>query len=168
ARSASPHLFTLARTLDAATPHPETSTGGISTVLHDLAERLGHRQMVIVISDLFDNTEKLLQAFHHLRHKRHEVILLQIIADDELTFPFRSFTLFENLETRGRRNGGGAQKLRLDPATVRGDYLANLSRHLKAIRDEANTLRISHALFKTTDSLEKSLTTYLAQRMGSR
>jgi len=161
ARSASPHLFTLTRTLDATSIGNE---GNISTVLHDLAERLGHRQMVIIISDLFDSTADLLQAFHHLRHKRHEVILLQILSDDELTFPFRSFTLFENLET----HRGGAQKLKLDPASVRNTYLANLNYHLKAIRDEANALRISHALFKTTDSLEKSLTTYLAQRMGSR
>jgi uncharacterized protein (DUF58 family) len=158
ARSASPHLFTIARTLDAATPRSE---GSISAILHEVAERLGHRQMVILISDLFDNAEKLHQAFHHLRHKRHEVLLLQIMSDDELTFPFRNFSLFENLET-------ASQKIKLDPATVRATYLANLARHLKSIRDECNALRISHTLFKTTDSVEKSLTTYLAQRMGSR
>src|ERR1035437_9127304 len=49
ARSASPHLFTLARTLDATTPRAE---GSISDILHDIAERLGHRQMVIILSDL--------------------------------------------------------------------------------------------------------------------
>jgi uncharacterized protein (DUF58 family) len=158
ARSASPHLFTIARTLDATTPGGES---GISGILHDVAERLGHRQMVVLISDLFDDTAKLLQAFHHLRHKRHEVIVLQIMAEDELTFPFRKFSLFENLEA-------GEQKIRLDPASVRATYLENLARHLKAVRDECNALRISHHLLKTSESVEKALTTYLAQRMGSR
>jgi uncharacterized protein (DUF58 family) len=158
ARSASLHLFTIARALDATEPGGES---GISGILHDVAERLGHRQMVVLISDLFDDTEKLLQAFHHLRHKRHEVIVLQIMAEDELTFPFRKFSLFESLET-------GDQKVRLDPASVRATYLENLARHLKAVRAECNALRISHTLFKTNESVDKALTTYLAQRMGSR
>jgi uncharacterized protein (DUF58 family) len=158
ARSASPHLFTIARTLDATEPGGES---GISGILHDVAERLGHRQMVVLISDLFDDTEKLLQAFHHLRHKRHEVIVMQVMAEDELTFPFRKFSLFENLEA-------DSQKIRLDPASVRATYLENLARHLKAVRDECNALRISHTLFKTSESVDKALTGYLAMRMGSR
>jgi uncharacterized protein (DUF58 family) len=158
ARSASPHLFTIARALDATEPGGES---GISGILHDVAERLGHRQMVVLISDLFDDTEKLLQAFHHLRHKGHEVIVMQIMAEDELTFPFRKFSLFESLEM-------GGQKIRLDPASVRATYLENLARHLKAVRDECNALRISHTLFKTSESVDKALTGYLALRMGSR
>jgi len=157
-RSASPHLFTIARTLDAITPQHESA---ISGVLHEVAERLDHRQMVILISDLFDNTDDLMKAFHHLRHKRHEVLVMQIMADDELTFPFRKFSLFENLELT-------TQKLKLDPATIRANYLENVARHLKAVRDGCNTMRINHTLFKTNESLEKALSTYLAQRMGSR
>jgi uncharacterized protein (DUF58 family) len=158
ARSASPHLFTIAKTLDATQPGGES---GISEILHDVAERLGHRQMVILVSDLFDDAEKLLEAFHHLRHKRHEVIILQIMAEDELTFPFRKFSLFESMEI-------GTQKVRLDPVSVRATYLENLARHMKAIRDGCNALRISHHLLKTSESVEKALTAYLALRMGSR
>ena len=160
-RSASPHLFTIARTLDAITPTPSQQETSISSVLHEVAERLDRRQMVILISDLFDNTENLMKAFHHLRHKRHEVLVLQIMADDELSFPFRKFSLFENLETI-------SQKLKLDPVTIRANYLENVARHLKAIRDGCNSMRINHTLFKTNESVEKTLSTYLAQRMGSR
>jgi uncharacterized protein (DUF58 family) len=161
-RSASQHLLTIARTLEAITPNPQpTGEGAISDVLHEVAERLDHRQMVILISDLFDNTENLMQAFHHLRHKRHEVLVLQVMAEDELTFPFRKFSLFESLEVAG-------QKLKLDPATIRATYLENMARHLQSIRDGCNALRISHTLFKTNESLEKSLGAYLALRMGSR
>jgi uncharacterized protein (DUF58 family) len=159
-RSASQHLLTIARTLEALPPKVE-GEGSISDVLHQVAERLDHRQMVILISDLFDNTEKLIQAFHHLRHKRHEVLVLQVMAEDELTFPFRKFSLFESLEVAG-------QKLKLDPASVRATYLENVARHLQAIRDGCNALRISHTLFKTNEPMDKALGTYLALRMGSR
>jgi uncharacterized protein (DUF58 family) len=160
-RSASPHLFTIARTLDGITPLPAEKETSISSILHEVAERLGHRQMVILISDLFDNVDDLVKAFHHLRHKRHEVLVLQVMADDELTFPFRKFSLFENLEAM-------AQKLKLDPLTVRANYLENVARHLKRLREECNGMRISHSLFKTNESVEKVLAGYLAQRMGSR
>ncbi|MGN6370052.1 MAG: DUF58 domain-containing protein [Phycisphaerae bacterium] len=160
-RSASPHLFTIARTLDAIAPGASGNEVPISAILHDIAERLDHRQMVILISDLFDKTDDLMKAFHHLRHKRHEVLVMQIMADDELTFPFRKFSLFENLEAM-------AQKLKLDPVTVRANYLENVARHLKAIREGCNGMRISHSLFKTNETVEKALSTYLAQRMGSR
>ena len=158
ARSASPHLFTITRALDATQPGGES---GIGAILHDLAERFGHRQLVVLISDLFESSEKLINAFHHLRHKRHEVIVLQIMAEDELNFPFRKFSLFENLELKG-------QRLKLDPVTARATYLENLARHLKALRDACNQMRISYALFKTNESVEKALTAYLARRMGSR
>ncbi len=158
ARSASSHLFTIARTLDATQPRGDT---GIAEILHGVAERLGHRQLVVIISDMFDNADKLIQAFHHLRHKRHEVIVLQIIAEDEVNFPFRKFSLFENLEHAG-------QRLKLDPVSVRSIYLENLARHLKKVRDACNQMRISHALLKTSESVETSLSHYLAMRMGSR
>jgi uncharacterized protein (DUF58 family) len=158
ARSASAHLLAIARALESCEPREESSIAG---VLHDVAERLGHRQMVILISDLFDNAEKLIEAFHHLRHERHEVIVMQIMAEDELTFPFRKFSQFESLEA-------GASKVKLDPATARATYLQNVARHLKAIRDGCNQLRISHVLFKTSETVEHALSEYLALRMGSR
>jgi uncharacterized protein (DUF58 family) len=158
ARSASPHLFTIARALDDTMPGGES---GVSTVLHDVAERLGHRQLVVLISDMFDNTGKLIEAFHHLRHKRHEVILLQIVADDELTFPFSKFSLFDSLEVSG-------QRLKLDPVTTRATYLENIARHQKAVRDACSAMHISYGLFNTSETVEKALTAYLARRMGSR
>ena len=158
ARSASPHLFTITKTLDATQPGGES---GIAEILHDVAERLGHRQLVVLISDLFDNADRLMEAFHHLRHKRHEVIVLQIMAEDELAFPFRRFSLFENLELAG-------QRLKLDPATTRATYLENVARHLKKIQDACNAMRIGYALFNTNEPVDKTLTAYLARRMGSR
>ncbi len=158
ARSASAHLFTIAR---AARRLRAGGESGIGAILHDVAERLGHRQLVVLISDLFDNAEKLVQAFHHLRHKRHEVIVMQVMADDELSFPFRKFSLFESLEI-------SSQRVKLDPVTMRATYLENLARHLKTVQDACNEMRISYTLFKTNEPVDMALAAYLARRMGGR
>lgn len=156
AKSNPAHLLHLVRTLDAAKPAGE---GGLAPLLHELAERLPRRGMVVVISDLFDDADALAQALYHLRHRRHEVLLLQVMATDELTFPFRQWGMYENLEQP-------AQKLRLDPATTRAVYLDNLERHQTTLTAACRKLHISHRVLNTSQPLDGALAAYLAQRMG--
>jgi uncharacterized protein (DUF58 family) len=158
AKSSATHLMRILKTLDATRPQNES---GVAPILHEVAERVPRRGMVIVISDLFDRVDALVEAMHHLRHRRHEVVLLHVMADDELTFPFRKWTLFENLER-------GNDRVRLDPATMRAQYLENVARHLKALRDAAGKLNVSHVLLNTSRPFDDALTGYLAARVGWR
>ena len=155
-RSAPSHLMRILHTLDQTKAERESS---IAPLLHEVAERISRRGLVIVISDLFEQAEPLIESLHHLRHKRHEVILLHVMAHDELEFPFRKWSLFENLEQTNDR-------LRLDPATMRAMYLENVANHLRAIREAASKLNISHVLLDTSRPFDDALTVYLAQRMG--
>jgi hypothetical protein len=148
----------IVRTLDNTTAEKES---GIAPLLHEVAERIARRSMVIVISDLFDDADKLVEALHHLRHKRHEVILLQTMANDELDFPFRKWSLFENLEQSGDR-------LKLDPAMMRSIYLQNVANHLQKIREAVAKMRISHLLLNTNQAFDEALMMFLAQRAGRR
>ena len=157
-RSAPSHLMRMLYALDQTRAERES---GIAPLLHEVAERIRVRGMVLIISDLFDESPALIEALHHLRHKRHEVILLHVMAHDELEFPFRKWSLFENLEDP-------AERLRLDPAMMRTIYLENVANHLKAIRDAAAKMNISHVLLDTSRPFDDALTTYLAQRMGQR
>ena len=113
-RSSPMQLQRIVRTLDETKPARES---GIAPLLHEVAERIARRSMVVVISDLFDDVEKLIEALHHLRYKRHEVILMQTMASDELEFPFRKWSLFENLENT-------TDRMKLDPAMMRNHLLA--------------------------------------------
>jgi uncharacterized protein (DUF58 family) len=149
-------LMRILRTIDATTAEQES---GIAPILHEVAERIDRRGMVVLISDLFEDAGKLIEAMHHLRHKRHEVILLQVMANDELDFPFRKWSLFENLER-------GAEKIRLDPALMRSNYLEALARHQQALKDGLAKLHVSHLLLNTSRPFDEVLSTYLAQRMG--
>ena len=157
-RSAPAHLMRLLYALDKIRAGKESA---IAPLLHDVAERIARRCMVIVISDLFDQAPALIEALHHLRHQRHEVILLHLMAHDELEFPFRKWSLFENLEKADDR-------LRLDPALIRTIYLQNVAAHLKAIREAAGKLNINHVLLDTSRPFDDALTVYLAQRMGKK
>jgi len=157
-RSSPTHLMRLLRTLEATQAVGESAIGPL---LHEVAERINRRGLVVIISDLFDESEALVEALHHLRFKRHEVILLQVVARDELEFPFRGWSLFENLEQPDDR-------LRLDPSVMRTVYQANMAAHLKAIREAAGRLDISHMLLDTTRPFDEALAGYLARRMGKK
>jgi uncharacterized protein (DUF58 family) len=156
ARSSASHLIRILRTLDATEAAGESA---IAPLLHQVAERIGRRGVVIIISDLFDKSDQLIEALHHLRHKRHEVLMLQVMANDELEFPFHKWSQFENLE---RVN----HKLALDPAIMRTNYLKNVAAHLKSIREAVGKLNISHVLLNSSEPFDVALTTYLAQRAG--
>lgn len=155
-RSSPTHLMRILRALDATAPERES---GIAPILHEVSERIPRRGMVIIVSDLFDKADALVEAMHHLRHRRHEVLLLQVMAADELTFPFRKWSLFENLER-------SADRVRLDPATMRAQYLENVARHLDTIRIAAGKLNISYVLLNTSEPFDEALMTYLAARVG--
>ncbi len=153
-RSSPSHLLRILQTLDATCAKEES---GIAPLLHDVAERITQRGLVIVISDLFDDAKQLIESLHHLRHKRHEVMLLQVMAHDELDFPFRKWSLFENLEKN-------TDRLRLDPANMRTTYLENVAAHLRTIRLAASRMNVSHVLLDTSRPFDDALTMYLAQR----
>jgi len=156
AKSSPAQLMRLLRALDDTQPAGES---GIAPILHEIAERISHRGMVIVISDFFDQAPALIEALHHLRHKRHEVLLMQVMAHDEIEFPFRNWSLFDDLEQPGRR-------LKLDPALTRRIYLENLASHMKAISDAAGRLQVNHVVLDTSRPFDAALTDYLAIRMG--
>jgi uncharacterized protein (DUF58 family) len=156
ARSSASHLIRILRTLDATEASSESA---IAPLLHQVAERIGRRGMVIIISDLFDKSDALVEALHHLRHKRHEVLMLQVMANDELEFPFYKWSQFENLERITNR-------LALDPAIMRTNYLKNVAAHLRSIREAVGKLNISHVLLNSSEPFDTALTAYLAQRAG--
>ena len=157
-RTAPSHLLRLIRAIDETKAEKESA---LAPILHEVAERLKHRGLVIILSDCIDKAAEVVEALHHLRHKKHEVMLLQIMADDELTFPFRKWSLFESLERDDFR-------MKLDPALVRARYLENLSKHQQILKDGTSKLAIQHILLNTSHPFDEALVTYLAQRMGKK
>jgi hypothetical protein len=140
--------------LDNTTPGGDTS---IPNIFHDIAERIHARGVVIVISDLFDSAEDIIKALHHFKYRKHEVIVLHIMAEEELTFPFNSFTRFKCLEDP-------ETSLPIDPKALKAMYLDKVSSFLKTIENDCGKLKIEYLPMSTAKPYDKALAEYLTSR----
>jgi uncharacterized protein (DUF58 family) len=137
-------------------PGPERTA--LAPIFHDLAERIARRGIVVIFSDCFDGLDDILQGLKHLRHKRHEVILMQVLDPAELEFPFQEATLFRGLEQE--------PQLLTDPRSLREGYLENLNTFLGGLHHGCLMQNIDHLQLRTDGSLGKVLAAYLARRLA--
>ena len=132
----------------------------LAAVFHEVAERIPRRGLVVILSDLFDETELLLKALHHFRFRKHDVIVLHIMADEELTFPFDEWTNFRSLETAGIH-------AQLDPQSIRAAYLERVRSFLHTIETACGQMRVAHVPMNTKIPYCDALAECLARRRGS-
>lgn len=154
ARARPSQLRAILSDIDSRKPGSDTNLAG---VFHDIAERIPRRGMVIIISDLFDDPAELVQALHHFRHRRHEVIIFHVMADEELAFPFDSFTDFHDLEVP-------ENKVPVDPRGIRAAYLDQVREFLKVISTECGRLSVDYVPLNTRRPYEIALAEYLRNR----
>ena len=109
------HLKHILAALEQAEPGGETH---ISGPLHELAEGLKRKGLIVLISDLLDDPEKVISALQHFRFQGHEVIVFQVMDDGELNFPFTTMTEFTDMET--------GQKVMVTPEGMKPVYMAEL------------------------------------------
>ena len=153
--SNSSHLQHLLHILDSPSGARKTSTG---RVLHELADRLGRRGIVVIFSDLFDDLEELVMGIKHLRHRRHDVVVMHTLDAAEVDFPFSHPTLFRGMEEM--------PDLNTDPRALRGAYLKHFGDFLRRIRTDCENLQVDYAQLRNDQPLDVALSTFLAQRMA--
>ena len=144
----------IAAMLETRQPGGETS---LANVLAGIVPTLKRRSLVFVISDLFDKVEPLLAAIKELRHSRHEVVLLQVVAPEEEEFPFKRPTKFRNLERL-------AHRVLVDPHRLRKHYLENYRRFTTELTTGCGALGVDHFKLLTTDPYDRALGKYLDSR----
>src|SRR5438309_775337 len=91
------HLRALLVTLSRLQLGRETN---VATPLHQLAESLTKRGMVVLISDLLDDPERVIRGLKHFQFRGTDVIVFHVLDPDEIEFPFERATRFEDLEPR--------------------------------------------------------------------
>ena len=133
-----PHLLRLLEALEKLRPAGETALG---PVLETLALRLRRRGLVLLISDGLDDPERLGRALRHLRHRRQEVRLVQVLDPDELAFPLRGQVLLAGLE--------GEPSLGVDADRLRDRYRTAVAAHqqglMRACRESGATWDLCRA-----------------------
>lgn len=154
ARTRTNHMSVLLEEMFNTKPGEESA---LAPVFHEIAERIHRRGLLIIISDLFDRPEDILKALHHFRFRKHEVILMHVMADEELTFPFKHWSQFRDLEPTGSH-------LDIDPEALRSAYLSEVRTFLDTLEKGCGEMRIDYVPFSTRQDFDLALANYLAHR----
>ena len=155
--SASPNqIKTLVHAIDTVQPKAKTS---LEPICHSLAEKLPRRGLICLVSDLFTDIEGLIKGLQHFRHYDHEVMVLHIMDEDELTFPFQGNTMFRGLEAMGR--------LLIEPRSLREGYLQAMEAFCRAVKRRCIAARIDYKRISTADRLDAALLAFLAARAAA-
>jgi uncharacterized protein (DUF58 family) len=147
------HLRALLVTLDRLRLGHATD---VSRPLHQLADSLSKRGLVVLVSDLLDDPEAVISGLKHFHYRGTDVIVFHILDPDELEFPFGAPTRFEDLETN--------EEIVARPDLVRAHYLQAMSGLIDRYRRDLGAAGIDYQLLKTTDPLELALLSYLSTR----
>ncbi len=138
----------------------ETPRGGRPTaflpVLRGLAETLPRRGLVVVVSDLLGDREGVFQGLQLLRKRGHDIVLLHVMDDDELDFPFEGPTKFEGLEI--------PDHLACNPRALREGYLAAVGEFLAEARRRAASAACDYSLIRTGEPVDAALVKFLSRR----
>jgi uncharacterized protein (DUF58 family) len=147
------HLASVVEVLE--TPRAGRPTA-FMPVLRSLAETLPRRGLVMVISDLLGDRDGVFQGMQLLRKRGHDLVLLHVMDDDELDFPFEGPTRFEGLEL--------PDALACNPRGLRAGYLAAVEAFLADVRTRAAAVRCDYSLIRTGEPVDAALVKFLARR----
>jgi uncharacterized protein (DUF58 family) len=152
-RAGSAQLSRVIDVLERATPKGESN---VSRAMHEAADRLGRRSLVIVVSDFFAPVASFRDGLARMRHERHETILLQVLDRDEVEFPFRKWSRFRGLE--------GERSQLAEPAMVRQVYLENFRAHRRDLEETTRSLGAAFYSFVTDKPVIDSITSFLGKQ----
>ncbi len=156
-RTSTSHLNTIVRALERREPRDKTR---LFDVLARAAETYPRRGMMVLISDLLVDPGDALRGLRLLRQRGHDVLVVHLLDDDELDFPFARPSRFEGLET--------ADHLTCNPRALREGYLAALNQFLETVRHGCARDNIDYKLIRTSAPLDAALTAFLTQRQRKR
>lgn len=124
--------------------------------LHDAAERIRQRALVLVFSDLFVPTDELRNAVQHLRFRKHDVGMIHLLDRQELDFPFERPTRFVDME--------GNEAFPADPSLIARNYRDAVGEYLREIDTLARTTGVDYHRVLLQDSYEELLVRFLIRR----
>ena len=149
------HWRQLVEVLQQTVPKHKSALG---PVLHEISRRIKRRGVVVLLSDLLGDVDQLLAGLKHLRHQRHEVIVLQTLDPAEIEFPFERTTKFQGLES--------LPEVLAEPRTLRKAYTTELHKFLQKIEVGCRSQQIDYELLRTDLPFDETLRRFLTKRTG--
>ena len=152
-RSTSSHLNTIFSQLDQINPGEDTQLGN---VLHEMADRIKKRGLIILISDLFDDFDAIIGGLKHFRYNKQEVIVFHILDRQELNFNFNTRTRFKDMET--------GELVTTEPWQIRNSYKDLMLEFQDKYRKQCRKRLIDYIPLFTDQDLDIALSQYLRKR----
>ncbi len=160
-RAKGTHLADLLGVLDQAIADRDPGDASPAHAIDRIGELARRRRALVVLaSDLFDSDDLTLGALRRLRAQHHDVVVLHVLAPEELTLPYEGLTMFEALE--------GDHQMLANPTAIRGEYLAKMTAFLDRVRAELGTAGVDYHLTPTDRPLDATLQAVLATRRSGR
>jgi uncharacterized protein (DUF58 family) len=149
------HLMALLGTLARSRPEGETDLAG---AIHETASRLRKRGLIILLSDLLGDQDKVIEALHHLKFRGHDLIVFQVLDHSELAFDFEGPLRFEDPEAGGH--------VEADAQAVRAGYLAEIGAFIDEYRRQFRGARADFVTVDNAMTFDKALVQFLIQRQS--
>jgi uncharacterized protein (DUF58 family) len=165
AKSTTTHLFHLYAELEKAYNNPKINTvTNITQVLHHVANEIHQRSMVIIFSDMLENSlnpeklQSLFAAVQHLKFSKHEVVIFNV-SDKQKELEFN----FDNRPHHFVDMESGAE-IKVHPGKVRDAYQAALTQYRHQLELKCAQYHIDLVDVDINAGYHEVLKTYLAKR----
>lgn len=157
ARRNAAHLSLIFDTLESATPDGPTQ---LVPVLHELAETIRQRALIIILSDLFVAPEELRGCFEHLRFRKHDVAAFHLLDTMELDFSLQRPTRFLDME--------GGTPVFAEPNAIAERYLKALREYLEHLQRVVLETGVDYHRARIDEPYEQPLMRFLVRRSQGR
>jgi uncharacterized protein (DUF58 family) len=151
------HLMNVFDVLDEVKPQGETR---LANVLHELAETVRQRALVVIISDLFVEPDELRGGFQHLRFRKHDVAVFHLLDPRELSFDFRRPMRFLDME--------GGPAIFAEPSEIAERYHKAIGQYLEGLQGVVRESAVDYFRVGTDEEYEQVLLRFLVGRARSR
>ncbi len=162
AKSSTAHYRLVLSYLDQLIQNPEQQKStSAAQALHQIADSIHKRSMVVIFSDMFEQserTEQLFSALQHLKHNKHEVVLFHVVDKKyEIDFEFKNRPyLFVDVET--------GEEVRLQSNQVKEHYVEQITKFKEELRIKCLQYKIDFVEADINAGFKPILQNYLVKR----
>lgn len=140
---------------------PKSKKTAVTKVLHQLADNIHKRSLVIIFSDMFENMENadsIFSALQHMKHNNHEVLLFHVFDSvTEKHFDFKDKPhIFTDVES--------GEKVKVQPSQVRDHYINSINQYFEELKVKAGQYKIDFIEADINKGFDQVLQAYLVKR----
>jgi uncharacterized protein (DUF58 family) len=148
------HLNHIFESLAKTEPSGET---GLIEALHTIAEKIGQRALVIIMSDLFCDTNALGDALQHLRYRKHDIAVFHMLDKQEIEFDFERPHRFVDMEDK--------TTVVAEPVLIAEDYRQAMRNFMQTVRMKCHDVHADYHLITTDQNYEEIVHNFLTTRL---